>query len=115
MSSKFSYLDGGNGKKKKLKERFYILQKYNSKNFKGEFWFISHDLSAEDGIIRSISDEGDVFVPQQGWQYLNTDAKCTTVRYKLINLLRIFYEILVDLGQAGRVFFLSNTRIWIQG
>ena len=79
MSSKLSYLDGGNGRKKKPKERlFYILQKYNSKNFKGEFWFISHDLSAEDGIIRSISDEGDVFVPQQGWQYIN--ARCTTVR-----------------------------------
>ena len=83
MSSKFLYLDGGNGRKKRLKERlFYKLQKYNSKNFIGEFWFISHDLSAEDGIIRSISDEGDVFVPQHGWQYFNpnTDVICTTVR-----------------------------------
>ena len=35
--------------------------------FKGEFWYFSHDLSAEEGIIRSIS-EGDVSVPQQGWQ-----------------------------------------------
>ena len=45
----------------------------------GEFWYFSHDLSAEDGIIRSIS-EGDVSVPQEGWQYFNTDVSCTTVR-----------------------------------
>ena len=44
---------------------------------KGEFWFISQDLSAEDGHIRSYS-EGEMFVPQQGWQYLETG--CTTVR-----------------------------------
>ena len=43
----------------------------------GEFWFISQDLSAEDGHIRSYS-EGEMFVPQQGWQYLETG--CTTVR-----------------------------------
>ena len=74
-------------KKDKTQRKIILhITKIYSKNFKGEFWFISHDLSAEDGIIRSIS-EGDMFVPQQGWQYLNTDAKCTTVRYKLINLI----------------------------
>ena len=45
----------------------------------GEFWYISHDLSAEDGTIRSIS-EGDVLLPQLGWQYLNFNEACTTVR-----------------------------------
>ena len=50
--------------------------------FEGEFWFFSQELSAEEGLIRSIS-EGDVSVPQQGWQYFNppnTDINCTTVR-----------------------------------
>ena len=44
----------------------------------GEFWYISDDLLAENGIIRSVS-EGDVFVPQQGWQFLGMGG-CTTVR-----------------------------------
>ena len=30
-------------------------------------------MSAEDGIIRSIS-EGDMFVPQQGWQFLDDEG-----------------------------------------
>ena len=49
---------------------------------KGEFWYISHEFSAEDGVIRSIR-EGDLNVPQQGWQFLNppkSDGRCTTVR-----------------------------------
>ena len=41
----------------------------------GEFWYFTHDLSAEEGHIRSIS-EGDMFVPQEGWQY----TSCSTVR-----------------------------------
>ena len=73
----------GDGRMKRHEERsFFILQKYILKNFKGEVWYITHDLSAEDGIIRSIS-EGDAFVPQQSFQYLdppNIDVRCTTVR-----------------------------------
>ena len=55
----------------------------------GEFWFISHDLSAEEGTIRSIS-EGDVLVPQHGWQYydnsyfhVNNFDNCRTVRLQI--------------------------------
>ena len=68
--------------RKDSKKDHFTHTKYMFKNFKGEFWYISHELSAEDGIIRSISDEGEVFVPQQGWQHFdppNTDV-CTTVR-----------------------------------
>ena len=53
---------------------------------------MSHDLSAEDGNIRSIS-EGDVFVPQQGWQYYDSSYfdvynfdKCLTERSILLFL-----------------------------
>ena len=51
----------------------YVLQ--------GEFWYLSDDLFAEEGNIRSIS-EGDVMVPQQGWQYFNlpSDVRCTPFR-----------------------------------
>ena len=44
-------------------------------SFQGEFWYISDDLFAEDGIIRS-NREGDMFVPQQGWKYIR---RCTTI------------------------------------
>ena len=40
----------------------------------GEFWYFSHDLSAEaPEVIRSIS-EGDTHVPQEGWQYFNPNT-----------------------------------------
>ena len=56
----------------------YHYQKYHM-ILEGKFWYISHDLSAEEGLIRS-KREGDILVPQQGWQYINSDVRCTTVR-----------------------------------
>ena len=41
----------------------------------GEFW----SISAGKGKIRSIS-EGDMFVPQQGWQYIKLN--CSTISDK---------------------------------
>ena len=55
----------------------------------GEFWYFTKKLSAETGFIRNISlllnPSGDMFVPHQGWQYVNTsmqytDLGCATVR-----------------------------------
>ena len=54
-----------------------IFNEYNFYNHEGEFWYFTHDLSEEEGHIRSIS-EGDLFVPQQGWQYLV--STCPTKR-----------------------------------
>ena len=63
----------------------------------GEFWYISDDLTAEEGLIRGIS-EGDMFVPKQGWQfyddsyfYVNNFDNCLTGRSDN-TLLMIFYE-----------------------
>ena len=58
-------------------------------SIEGEFWYILDDLTAEEGFIRSIS-EGDMFVPQQGWQfydhsyfYVNNFDNCWTVRSEI--------------------------------
>ena len=45
---------------------------------KGEFWYILHDLSAEDGPIRS-SSERHMFDPQQGWQLNIFKTGCQTI------------------------------------
>ena len=42
----------------------------------GEFWYISTDVSAEEGFIKSLN-EGDMIVPQQGWQFIQ---KWSTIR-----------------------------------
>ena len=47
---------------------------------KGEFWYISDDLFDEKGNIRSHSERGDMFPPQQGWIYRKLIFSCTTVR-----------------------------------
>ena len=36
----------------------------------GEFWYITHDLSDEEGEIRSIN-EGEVLVPEYGWNFFD--------------------------------------------
>ena len=54
-----------------------MFNEYNFYNLEGELWYFTHDLSEEEGHIRSIS-EGDMFVPQQGWQYLV--STCSTKR-----------------------------------
>ena len=46
----------------------------------GQFWYFTHDLSAEEGLIRSIS-EGDMSVPHQGWQF--RVLTCSTARWIL--------------------------------
>ena len=64
---------------------FYMIE--------GEFWYFSNDLFAEEGNIRSIS-EGDMSVPQQGWQYydhsyfdVNNFDECRTDRLYIIILI----------------------------
>ena len=43
----------------------------------GELWYVTDDLNADEGlIIRSIS-EGDLFVPQHGWQYILGTLTCS--------------------------------------
>ena len=49
--------------------------------YKGEFWYISDDLFDEEGNIRSHSEGGDMFLPQQGWEYRKLRFSCTTVRW----------------------------------
>ena len=65
------------------KDRFIMNNGSNS------FWYFTDKLSAEKGFIRNISlllnPSGDMFVPHQGWQYVNTsmqytDLGCATVR-----------------------------------
>ena len=58
-------------------------------------------MSAEDGIIRSISDEGGAFVPQQGWQYYDTNAWTTDDTVKVTHHYSDQKEIMIAVKLLG--------------
>ena len=51
-------------------DRFIMFRRNAERGDNGNFWYITNDLEAVGGFIRSIS-EGGVIVPEKDWQYIH--------------------------------------------
>ena len=51
-------------------DRFIMFRRNAERGDNGNFWYMTNDLEAVGGFIRSIS-EGGVIVPEKDWQYIH--------------------------------------------